>query len=250
MEVPTRTIIVSFICLMFGVSSALAQTADELVAKYIKAIGGEGNIGAVKTLRRIGKGYGGGGFEAPIVQDSKRPEKVREEFTMQGLTGVTAYDGKTGWKIQPWEGKKDAEPLEEEELKSIIEDADFDGPLVDAPKKGIAIAYVGLEPVDGTDAYKLKLTFPNGDVHYYFLDTDYNVPIKIEIHRTVRGSERVYEVVLGDYKEVNGWYLPFSVESNVKGSQDRWKVAYDTIEANVPMDDSRFEKPAAATPTH
>ncbi len=205
-------------------------------------------INAVTTLRRAGKGYGGGGFEAPILQDSKRPDKIRQEVTMQGLTGVSAYDGKTGWKISPWEGKKDVEPLEEEELKSMIEDSDFDGPLVNHQKKGITITYAGLEPVDGTDAYKLKLVFPNGDVQYYFLDTDYFVPIKIEIHRMVRGAERVYEVALSDYKQVAGWYIPFSIETNAQGSQSKWKVAYDTIEANIPMDDSRFTKPAV--PTH
>ncbi len=107
-----------------------------------------------------------------------------------------------------------------------------------------------MEPVDGTDAFKLKLTYPDGDVHYYYLDTDYYVPIKIEIHRMVRGAERVYEVALGDYKEVAGWYLPFSVESNAKGSQNKWKVAYDSIHANVPMDDSRFEKPASPSVNH
>ena len=51
--------------------------------------------------------------------------------------------------------------------------------------------------------------------------------------------------MLGDYKEVGGWYLPFSVESGVKGNPNRSKVTYEKIEANVALDDSRFAKPAA-----
>jgi len=243
-EVATRTTSVVFIALLFSIATLSAQTADELIAKYTKTIGGIEKIGAVKTLRRTGKFIGGGGFEAPILEENKRPSMVRQDFTIQGLTGTTAYDGKVGWKIQPWDGKKDAESLEEEEMKSIIEDADFDGPLVNYKLKGNKIEYLGLDPVDGTDTYKLKVTLASGDSRVYYLDTDYYVPIKIDVKRTVRGADREYEITLGDYKEVAGWYLPFSVETKVKGSQGGSKVAYEKIEANVSIDDRRFAKPA------
>jgi len=42
---------------------------------------------------------------------------------------------------------------------------------------------------------------------------------------------------------VNGWYLPFAVEVNAKGHQDKSKYVYDKIEANVTLDDSRFVMP-------
>jgi hypothetical protein len=42
---------------------------------------------------------------------------------------------------------------------------------------------------------------------------------------------------------VNGWFLPFSLETNAKGSQEKSKVVYDKIEANVALDDSRFRIP-------
>ena len=82
------------------------------------------------SVRKHGKVYGGGGFEAVVTNENRRPNKVREEFTFGGLTGVTAFDGKTGWKIEPWAGKRDAEPLGEDETKGIIEDAEFDDPLL------------------------------------------------------------------------------------------------------------------------
>src|SRR5918912_1570193 len=227
-------------------ASASAQTADEIVSKFIKTVGGMQRIQAVKSLRRTGRFNGGGGFEATVVEENKRPNLVRQEFPIQGMTGVTAYDGRTGWKIEPWNGKKDAEPLGEEELKGIVEDSDLDGPLVNYREKGVRVEYVGREEVEGTDAYKLKVTLKDGDVRYYYMDTDYFVPIKIDTKRMVRGAEREYETLLGDYKEVNGWYLPFSVESGPKGSQFKSKVTYEKIEANVPLDDSRFHIPSAA----
>src|SRR5437667_4895437 len=100
--------LVSLLALPLG-----AQTADEIVAKYVKTIGGMEKIEAAKTLRRTGKFTGGGGFEAVVVEQRKRPNMVRQEFSLQGMTAITAYDGKNGWKISPFQGKKDPEPLGE-----------------------------------------------------------------------------------------------------------------------------------------
>ena len=222
-----------------------AQTADDIIAKYVTTVGGMEKIQAVTTLRRVGKFTGGGGFEAGVVQESKRPNKVREEFFFQGMTGVNAYDGKTGWKIEPWQGKKDAEALSEEEMKQIVEDADFDEPLVNYRQKGNKVELVGTEQVEGTDVFKLKVTLASGDVRYYYMDTDYYVPIKIEMKRMIRGAEQESETSLGDYKAVAGWYLPYSIETGRKGSDEKQKITLERIDANVPLDDTRFTKPDA-----
>jgi len=77
------------------------------------------------------------------------------------------------------------------------------------------------------------------------VDTDDYVPIKIETKRFVRGAEREYESTLGDYKQVSGVYLPHSIETSAKGSQQKMKFQFEKIEANVPIDDSRFHEPGA-----
>jgi outer membrane lipoprotein-sorting protein len=246
-----RKFLLALACVAASATHASAQTADEIVEKFIKTVGGMEKIQAVKSLRRVGKYNGGGGFEAVLIEENRRPNLVRQELVIQGMTGVTAYDGKTGWKIEPWNGKKDAEALSEEEMKGIIEDSDLDGPLVNYRAKGVKVEYVGTDEVEGTDAYKLKVTMANGDVRFYYMDTDYFVPIKIDTKRMIRGAEREYETVLGDYKEVGGWYLPFSIESGMKGNPNRSKVTYEKIEANVALDDARFARPAAkSAPAH
>jgi hypothetical protein len=101
-----------------------------------------------------------------------------------------------------------------------------------------------MEPVEGTDAYKLKVTMANGEVRYFYMDTDYYVPIKVETKRVIRGAEREFETSLGDYKEVNGVYFPWSVESGTKGSPQKGKVTYDKIVANSDVPDARFAMPA------
>jgi hypothetical protein len=244
-EIMHRILLLTTVLVVSAVTTA-AQTADEIVAHYLKAVGGMDKIQAVKSLRRTGKFIGGGGFEAVIVQENKRDAAVREEFLLQGMTGINAYDGKTGWKIEPWNGKKDAEALGEEEMKEILEDADFDGPLVDYQRKGNKIEFVGMDKFEGTDTYKLKVTKRNGDIYTYFLDAEYYMPIKIDLKRIIRGEEREYEAAVGNYKLVNGWYLPYSVESNPKGHpQDKSKYVYEKIEANVAIDDARFTMPSS-----
>jgi hypothetical protein len=231
--------------LLSGAGAATSQTADDIIARYIKTVGGMETIESVKSIRRTGKVIAGGGFEIPIVEENKRPNLVRQDITIQGLVGSNAYDGKVGWKIQPWQGKKDPEAMGEGEMKAIIESADFDGPLVNYKAKGNKVEFVGMDEVEGTDTYKLKVTLANGEVRYFYMDTDYYVPIKIDTKRFVRGAEVEFETVLGDYKEVTGrgWYVPYSIEVGAKGSQFKQKITYDKIEANVPLDDKRFAMP-------
>jgi hypothetical protein len=225
-------------------TSLSAQTADDIIARYIKTVGGMERIQAVETLRRTGRFTGGGGFEAAVVEESKRPNSVRQEFSLQAMTGVTAYDGHTGWKIEPWGGKKEPESLSEEEMRDIVEESDFDGPLINYQQKGNRVEFVGQEQVEGTDAFKLKVTLASGDVRYFYMDTDYYVPIRIETKRMIRGAEQEFETSLGDYKAVAGWYLPHSFETGLRGSPDRNKITFDRIEANVSVDDQRFARPA------
>ena len=222
-----------------------AKSADEIIAGYIKTIGGIEKLEAIKTLKRSGRYTFGSGLEAKYSEDNKRPDLVRQELVLQGMAGITAYDGKSGWKIEPWQGKKDVEPLGEEEMKQILEDADFDGPLVNYGQKGNKVELVGMEPVEGTDAYKLRVTLKSGDVQHYFMDTDYFVPIRIEKTRIIRGAPRESETSIGDYKEVAGVYFPHSFEFGQKGSANRAKVVFDKVEANVPMEDSLFQPPSA-----
>ena len=163
---------------------------------------------------------------------------------LQGFTATDAYDGRQGWKINPFSGKKDAEALGEEELKQIVEDSDFDGPLINYKEKGNKIEFVDKEDFEGSDVYKLKVTLASGTIKWYYLDADYYVPIKIETKHTTRGTEIETETILGDYKEAGGVFFPFSYQSGAKGSSNKSTITYQKIEINPTLDDSRFVMPA------
>jgi outer membrane lipoprotein-sorting protein len=233
--------------LMFFAVSINAQNADSIINKYIAQIGGMEKLQAVKSIRTTMKFTGGGGFQAVIINEAKRPNKTREEFHLQGMIGVSAYDGKNGWKIEPWQGKKDAEAMSEDELKAYMDNADFDDSLINYKERGIKVEYLGMDTVDGTDTYKLRATLPSGTVKHYYMDTDYHVPIKVEVKRMIRGMEVESESIMGDYKEVGGIYYAHSVESGAKGSPNKATITIEKIEVNVPIDDNRFVRPAANT---
>jgi hypothetical protein len=239
---PIRLILASLFCFSLG---AFAQTADELVAKNSHARGGLEKIKTIQSLRMTGS-FDASGFKAVVGQESKRPNLLRQTFAVQGMTQVQVYDGASAWQISPFGGKKDPELMGEDDSRGLIEDADFDGPLVDAAAKGNSVEYLGHDQVDGDDAYKLKVTLKNGDILYYFLDPDTYLEIQIEKQMFIRGSVRESVTLLGSYKPVNGVMYPFSIESGSKNDPDgRGKITLTKIEANVAIDDKSFKMPSA-----
>ncbi len=239
-----------FYLVLLATSVAAAQTADELVTKNLQAKGGLEKIKAIHSLRFTGK-MQQGGFRAQVGQEAKLPNLVRETFTLQGMTAIQAYDGATGWQISPFEGRKDPELLGEDDMRDLVEDADFYGPLVDYQQKGNRLEYLGHDTVDGDDALRLKVTLKNGDIVYYYFDPDTFLEIRTEKQQFIRGAVRERVTDLGSYKQVAGVYFPFSQESGPKANPNaRAKITFDKIEANVPLADASFKMPAApATPS-
>jgi hypothetical protein len=221
-----------------------AQSVDEIIASNIKAHGGREKLKSVRSIRTTGK-LMQGSFRAAFRQENKRSDKVREETIIQGLTAVQAYDGKAGWQISPFGGRKDPERMSQDDTKSLVIDADIDGPLVDYGEKGHQAELVGHDAVEGTDCFKIKLSLKNGDVRYYWLDADSFLELKTETQSNIRGTVQYNETYLGDYEEVNGIYYSFAFEGGEKGSDTRTKFSVDKIELNVPLDDARFSMPAA-----
>ena len=225
--------------------SASSQTADELVNKNIEAKGGMDKIKAVKTRRMTGKMIGGG-IVAATGQENMRPNLVRETFSLQGMTAVQAYDGSTGWQVQPFGGRKDPELMGEDDLRDLLIDSDFDGPLVDYQAKGNVIEFLGHDTVDGDDALRLKVTLKDGDIIYYYLDPDTFLEIRKETQEFIRGSVRESVSDLGSYKPIAGVMYPFSIASGPKNDPTSWQtVTVEKIEVNVPLDNSEFALPAS-----
>jgi hypothetical protein len=173
----------------------------------------------------------------------------RMEVSVQGMTQITAYDGKAGWKIDPFQGYgggKTAEAMTADELKGAEVQADLDGPLVDYAAKGHKIEYLGKETVEGAPAHKLKVTLKNGDVQTYYLDADSYLEVKETSKRKIRDQEVEAETFFSDFREVAGVMYPFAIEQGVPGVPQRAKILVDKVEPNVALDPARLKMPVPA----
>lgn len=184
-----------------------------------------------------------GQIQLAYTETKKRPADIRTEETIQGMTAIDAYDGKEGWRIYPFQGRKDPEKMSADDAKPLIEDAEIDGPLIDWKAKGSALEYLGTEDVDGTQAYKIKVVRKNGDVNFVYLDPDYFLEIRILTQRLRHGAQEEVETDIGDYEKIGGVFVPFSFESGRKGDPDKQKIIIEKAEANIPVDDGIFRFP-------
>ncbi len=229
-------------------ATAFAVTVDELIAKHVEARGGSEKLKAIRSLRFTGKLEVSGDFSAEfaIIRQIRRPNRVRTDATLQGITMVRAWDGREGWAISPLYGRKDPERLSGDESKELMDIADIDGPLVDSAAKGNRIDYLGTEDIEGTEAHKLRVSATDGDVQYVYLDPDYYLIIRIVYQRSVRGARMETETDFGNYERVNDVYFPFSIDSGPRGGTKNRKITFEKVEANVVMSDALFEFPAPA----
>jgi hypothetical protein len=241
-------VLVSLIASILNAQELKQLTVDALVARNIEAKGGMDALRAVQSVQFKGKMLvNQGQIEFTYTQTRKRPGQIRTEATLQGMTLVQAYDGTEGWKISPFGGRKDPEKMSADDAKSLVEDAEIDGPLVDWEAKGSTVEYLGPEDVDGTLAHKLKVVRRNGDVSYVYLDPDHFLEIRILTQRLEQGAQVEVETDLGDYEKIAGVFFPFSIEAGPKGSSDKQKIILEKAEANVPVDAAEFKFPAGVS---
>lgn len=231
---------------------ALAQngevTAEELIEKNLEAKGGREKLESVESARLAGT-MNMGGTEAPFVLEWKAPDQMRMELTLQGMTLIQAFDGETGWMINPFMGKTDPEKMSQEDGDMFKEQADFHGPLLNPEEKGYLIAYVGEEEVEGTPAFKLEVTKESGEKTYLYLDREYFLEIQAESKRTIRGQEIETTMAIGDYKEVDGLMMAHSLDSTMAGGQGPgggFNMSIETVELNPEIADDRFVMPEPA----
>ena len=241
-----RKTIILATALLFAFSLQAADlTVDEILAKNAEAKGGLEKLRALQSVRFTGK-MAMGGMEAPFTMTKKRPEMMKVEFTVQGMTGSQAYDGSKGWMIMPFYGKKDPEEMSGDMLKEFKEEADFDGPFVDYAKKGHKVELLGKADIEGTPAYKLKLTKKEGSESTVYFDAETFLEVKVEAKRKIQGQDVDTETTYSNYQEIDGYLFPFALESKAKGAPAGQTFTLEKAEINPAVDEASFQMPAVA----
>jgi outer membrane lipoprotein-sorting protein len=241
-----KTKLLSIAMLCFLPLTTAAQTADEIVTKALEARGGADKIKAIQSERVSGHISFAPDLEGTFVVELKRPHKMHTEITVQGQKIVRVYDGKSaGWVINPYGENKDVQPMSAEDLKSIADESDFDGPLVDYKSKGNQIELVGKETLDDKPVYRLKLTNKYDDVRFYFFDASSFLLTKWEGTRKAEGKEIPWESFFSDYREVHGLKYAFRIDAGSPGTDLKQTLIAEKIDIDPSIDDSRFTKPAS-----
>ena len=218
-----------------------AQTADEILKDYFNAIGQDKTI-KVKTVTTTGK-ITQGGMDLPFIMYNSRPLKLRMEFTIQGQKIIQAFDGTNGWMINPMAGSLAPQDMGPDQIKQLKQQADMDGLLYNYKEKESTLEYSDKDEVDGTEVYKLKLTDKNGDITYYYIDTDSNILLKTTAKRTIQGNELEGNTLYSNYQMIDEMAVPFSIATVING-QTVAEIVVEKVDFDKEVPDSLFVKPA------
>lgn len=243
----TRKItLLSFMFIVFLSFTTIAQTADEIIEKNITAMGGRKIIDGMTSMKMVAHFELQPGMTAPITMLIKDSKKIKTEVTIQGMTMTQAFDGESGWKINPFGGKTEAEKMTDEEIKEMKDQANIKGDLYDYKKDGSKVEFMGKEDMEGTEVYKLKLTKKDGDIFYFFIDAETNLLLKQMTTRKMEDKEVTLNTIMSNYKMVDGMMFPFNIETRGDDSSTPgFLINFDTIELNPKIDDSVFKMPVA-----
>jgi hypothetical protein len=218
---------------------AQEQRLDDILNKYYAANGLD-KLQKVNTI--IMKGLIVQNDAMPVKIVKMRPDKYLMEYDVADLTAYQAYDGKTAWMTTPWTGNMKPQVIPEERAKDIRNRTDFDGLLYDWKAKGHTAELGGTDTVNGTIAWKIKLTRKDGGNEYYSIDKNSFMILKKITYRMVRGKEAEVASYFRDYRDVEGIPFPFIIESSIDG-QPYQSNQFDSIELNKPVDEKVFQMP-------
>jgi len=211
--------------------------------------GGVDKLRAIQNVTMTGQAsLMDGQFQAPVTIRAKRPMSMRMDMSIQSQTFVQAFDGETAWMINPFTGSPEPQKSNEEDTQAARDDADFiDGSLVDYQSKGNAVELIGKEDVDGSPAYKLKITKKSGSIENVYLDAKTFLPVKSAGTRKQQDHEIAYESFPGNFKPVNGVMMPFSLNQKMNG-RSMLDLTVEKVDVNTPMDDAIFQMPDSSAP--
>ncbi len=226
--------------------TASHYSAAQIADRNIKARGGLEAWRAVQTLTLSGKLEAGGkaNTELPFVMEMKRPRKSRVEVRFRDQTAFQVFNGEQGWKVRPFLNRSEVEPFTPAEAKMAANWEELDGPLIDYASKGTRISLQGIEPVEGRDAYKLKLTLKDGTERNLWIDAKTFLEAKIDGDpRKMDGKLHKVAILYRDFRSENGLSIPHVLETVVEGVRQSHKMTIDEVAVNRPLADSVFEKP-------
>ena len=224
-----------FIMTIVFAQFANAQTADDVVGKYIAAMGGKEKLNALKTVKMEGN-LSVMGNDVAIVITKKHLVGMRVDISVMGTENYQVVTPAKGVVFMPVQGMSEPTEMPEEQRKSAIGQLDIQGSLVDYKEKGTAIELVGKEKVDGEDCSNLKLTFKSGLATNFFISDKTGFIVKTTGKRVMNGEEVEVSNSNSNYKQnADGYWFPYTT-TNAQGTTD-----FSKIDTNIAVDENIFK---------
>ncbi|RYF88989.1 MAG: hypothetical protein EOO03_07085 [Chitinophagaceae bacterium] len=213
--------------------AAAAQSTDEVVSKYVAAMGGAEKLASLKTVKMEGN-INTQGVDVGVTITKKHLVGMRLDLEIMGTSNFQIATPTKGWVFMPVMQQTEPQEMEAEQLKSVQSQLDVHGSLFNYKEKGYTLVAEGTEKIDGKDAHKLKLTKDGKEVNY-FVDAASGYIVRTTTKINAQGTEMVVENNYGDYKKnAEGFVFPYT-NTNSQGV-----ITFDKISANVAVDDKIF----------
>ncbi len=222
-------------------SSANLPTVDQILDKYVSALGGEAALRKITT--RVAKGT----FElnqmpgeSTTVVYEKAPNKIYSDTESPQIgTYKRGYDGEKGWQDTPQTGLED---LSGQQLADIKRSGDFYGEL-DLKELYPKITVKGEETVDGHQAYVIDAVSKEGSPETWYFDAQTGLKIRNVSQAEGPQGPITVDSMIGDYRKLDGIMVPYMIRQDL--GEISLTIKFTDIKQNVPVDDAIFEKPAS-----
>lgn len=224
-----------FIIALVMVQFAQAQSVDDVIDKYIAAMGGKDKMLSMTSQKMTGS-FEVQGTPINIVATRKHEVGYRLDISVMGTENYQLITPTKGWTFMPVQGQSAPEEMSDDQYKSGQNQLDMQGPFINYKEKGHKITLSGKETVDGTECYKLVVAFKNGTKTDYYIDTKTNRIYKTSTKINVNGEEVDAYTIFSNYKQdANGFWFAYTTVST------RGETNYEKIETNIAVDDNIFK---------
>jgi hypothetical protein len=220
-------------------------TVDQLVARYEAARGGEDKLKNIKSVKMSGRMATRDNSASPVTTMIAPGRYLRRIEQAPGSILINAVDGPATWEVSPRTGILKPTPMSAKDAARFRHFADPQGALVDHQAKGNQLELVGKQSWQGTQVYKLKVTFGDGGVHYLYLDAQSFLPVRLvsSLYVPPLGKDIDVEFVYEEYRDVEGIKWPMVEKGSAPEVNFVQTISWDKIEVNPPFDDSAFKAP-------
>lgn len=217
-----------------------AQSADAVIQKYAANMGGLEAFNKITSVKMTGT-VSAQGMDLPVTTQILNGKGMRTDVEVMGNAIVNCYANGKGWKINPYAGAPEPTEVTGTELADFKAQSNVANPLMDYKARGHQVEFLGEENVDGTKAFKIKLTNKDdGKATTYFISiVDYTL-LKTISSREMRGEEVEVETFFSDMKEFGGAKFFMTRVQKIEGEEFQ-SIRFDKLELNVPIDEKIFE---------